>query len=207
MGITLFIISLFFENLWVALPSSPYFASPSHTVVTFLVLFAGGLIAFCMVWAEFALIASTSALTFMVAGTFKEIVTVGAAVIFLHEEFTLINASGLIVLVAGVVLFNYLKYQKLRERNLDDLELYELGKQDSSIMAFDPECGALLRVLSADTPTNVVSSESRSPRTGQLSQRRSANISGNQGGSLDASPRQPFPQNDGQSVSSTSAGD
>ena len=33
------------------------------------------MIAFLMVWTEFTVIAETSALTFMVAGTFKEIIT------------------------------------------------------------------------------------------------------------------------------------
>jgi len=115
MGVILGIISLVFERLWDTLPPSPYFSSFYHGVATAGILAVGGVIAFCMVWAEFTLIANTSALTFMVAGTFKEIVTVGAAVLFLHEEFTAINAIGLGVLVAGVVLFNYLKYQKLRQ--------------------------------------------------------------------------------------------
>ena len=115
MGLTLGIISLIFERLWFTLPNSPYFSTLWGCFVTFAILGFGGIIAFSMVWAEFMLIANTSALTFMVAGTFKEIVTVGAAVIFLHERFTLVNALGLVVLVLGVVLFNYIKYQKLRQ--------------------------------------------------------------------------------------------
>jgi len=115
MGITLAIISLFFEKLWVVLPGSPYFSSFGHSLFTILILAVGGLIAFSMVWAEFMLIANTSALTFLVAGTFKEIVTVGAAVLFLHESFTLVNAMGLVVLIAGVVLFNWLKYKKIKQ--------------------------------------------------------------------------------------------
>lgn len=125
MGITLAIISLSFERLWSVLPDSPYFSSPSHTLVTMLILFTGGIIAFCMVWAEFTLISNTSALTFMVAGTFKEIVTVGAAVLFLHERFTLVNAAGLVVLIVGVVLFNYLKYQKLKQGELRPIPMNE----------------------------------------------------------------------------------
>jgi solute carrier family 35 protein C2 len=114
MGAVLAAISLCFERLWATLPPSPYFSSPAHCLLTLGIMAAGGLIAFSMVWAEFTLIANTSALTFMVAGTFKEIVTVGAAVVFLHERFTAVNAMGLLVLVAGVVLFNWQKYQKLR---------------------------------------------------------------------------------------------
>lgn len=37
----------------------------------------------------------------------------GAAVVFLGESFSRINALGLCVLVAGVALFNYSKYRKI----------------------------------------------------------------------------------------------
>lgn len=40
-------------------------------------------------------------------------VTVMAAVVFLDEDFSYINGIGLIVLIAGVALFNYTKYQRL----------------------------------------------------------------------------------------------
>ena len=75
MGITLLLISLVHERLWATLPASPYFENAWHTTLSAAIMFFGGLIAFAMVLAEFTLIANTSALTFMVAGTFKEIVT------------------------------------------------------------------------------------------------------------------------------------
>ncbi len=75
MALTAGVCSLATEQLWTTLPKSPYFASPSHLLVTSLIILFGGAIAFLMVWTEFTVIAETSALTFMVAGTFKEIVT------------------------------------------------------------------------------------------------------------------------------------
>lgn len=72
---TVALMSLLVEHLWDRLPGSPYFASPTHVGVTALILAVGALLAFMMVWVEFTVIAQTSALTFMVAGTFKEIVT------------------------------------------------------------------------------------------------------------------------------------
>ena len=123
MSLTLLILSLAVERLWTTLPSSPYFQGAWHTFVTFIIILIGGIIAFSMVWAEYMLIANTSALTFMVAGTFKEIVTVGAAVVFLHEPFTVINALGLVVLLIGVILFNFMKYKKLREGEIQPLSL------------------------------------------------------------------------------------
>ncbi len=41
-----------------------------------------------------------------------------AAVAFLGERFTVINAVGLCILIAGVVLFNFLKYRKIRAGEL-----------------------------------------------------------------------------------------
>lgn len=133
MGLVMAVISLAFERLWVVLPPSPYFSSISHALLTVGILCVGGVIAFSMVAAEFMLIANTSALTFMVAGTLKEIVTVGSAVLFLHERFTAVNAFGLVVLVSGVVLFNFLKYQKMKQGEIrpvpldDALECSENG--------------------------------------------------------------------------------
>jgi solute carrier family 35, member C2 len=112
MALTVGAVSLVAERLWKTLPGSPYFDSPASLALTACVVAGGAVIAFLMVWVEFTVIALTSALTFMVAGTFKEIVTVLAAVTFLGEAFTAINAAGLAVLIAGVALFNYTKYRK-----------------------------------------------------------------------------------------------
>lgn len=57
------------------LAGSPYFDSVGSVLLTLLIVASGGIIAFSMVWSEFKLIKCTSALTFMVAGTFKEIIT------------------------------------------------------------------------------------------------------------------------------------
>lgn len=75
MSVTVLLMSLMVEHLWVTLPGSPYFASPAHVALTALILCVGAVLAFMMVWVEFTVIAQTSALTFMVAGTFKEVVT------------------------------------------------------------------------------------------------------------------------------------
>ena len=75
MSITVAIMSLTFERLWVVIPVSPYFDSLQSLGLTSLIMLVGGIIAFFMVWTEFAVIANTSALTFMIAGTFKELVT------------------------------------------------------------------------------------------------------------------------------------
>lgn len=75
MAATVLLMSLVVEKLWVVLPVSPYFDSLRACGITFAIMLFGGVIAFLMVWTEFKVIQETSALTFMVAGTFKEIVT------------------------------------------------------------------------------------------------------------------------------------
>lgn len=75
MSITVAIMSMAFERLWVVIPGNPYFDSLQSLGFTSLIMLVGGIIAFFMVWTEFAVIANTSALTFMIAGTFKELVT------------------------------------------------------------------------------------------------------------------------------------
>ena len=80
MAATLLSISLVVERLWAVFPGSPYFASLSHAGLTTLILAFGGCLGFMMVWVEFTVIQETSALTFMVAGTFKEIVTGALAI-------------------------------------------------------------------------------------------------------------------------------
>ena len=57
-----------------------------------------------------------------------------AAVMFLGEDFTLINAMGLMVLVSGVIFFNYFRYQKqlsadLGTKKSHSLDAVEEGRQ------------------------------------------------------------------------------
>ena len=67
--------SLLWERLWVTLPASVYFETPRRTSFTLLLIFVGACLAFFLVWAEYQLIKETSALTFMIAGTVKEVLT------------------------------------------------------------------------------------------------------------------------------------
>ncbi|GIL52194.1 hypothetical protein Vafri_8132 [Volvox africanus] len=114
MSITALMFSLAWEELWDVLPSSVYFNSVEHTVLTMLAIVLGALIAFLMVWTEYQVIKETSALIFMIAGTVKEVVTVLAAVLFFGEKLTWINLIGLVVVMIGVLLFNLYKYRKLK---------------------------------------------------------------------------------------------
>lgn len=49
-------MSLLVERLWRVLPDSPYFDSLHSVGLTAGIMLIGGVIAFCMVWAEFKVI-------------------------------------------------------------------------------------------------------------------------------------------------------
>jgi hypothetical protein len=50
----------------------------------------------------------------MVAGQFKEILTIIFFTIVYDTPFTWLNGLGLVVLMSGLVMFNYSKYEKLK---------------------------------------------------------------------------------------------
>ena len=53
MSVTVLVFSLAWERLWSVLPGSPYFESFQHSLITFIIILAGGTIAFLMVWTEY----------------------------------------------------------------------------------------------------------------------------------------------------------
>lgn len=94
MAVTVLFMSAVIERLWVILPNSPYFLDHTAMAVTAGVMSFGGIIAFLMVWTEFTVIAQTSALTFMVAGTFKELVTGAHCVLTLASAVPCLGAAS-----------------------------------------------------------------------------------------------------------------
>lgn len=93
------------------LRSSPYFYSFSHGAISFLISAMVGSLAFLMIWVEFNVLNMTSALTLVVGGQFKEIVTVLAGVVAFNEPFTVLNGFGLLVIVAGALLYNAYRHK------------------------------------------------------------------------------------------------
>ena len=73
-----------------------------------------GILAFCMTSSEFALLRRTSVVTLSICGIFKEVVTISAAGIVFHDPLTPINISGLLVTIASIAAYNYIKIRKMR---------------------------------------------------------------------------------------------
>lgn len=113
MATTMLVLSLIWERLWISLPSSVYFSSFLHVSLTFLLIFCGSCLAFLLVSTEYKLIEETSALTFMIAGTCKEVVTVLAAVFILGDSFGWVNAVGLGSVLVGVAMYQIHKMDKV----------------------------------------------------------------------------------------------
>lgn len=74
MSISAFLLSWIVEDP-LKLSSSAYFETRNHSAATVLLIFISAVLAFLMVVSEFTVIKETSALTFMVAGTCKELLT------------------------------------------------------------------------------------------------------------------------------------
>ncbi|KAH9607255.1 hypothetical protein KSS87_021193 [Heliosperma pusillum] len=100
---------------WDEFPTNVYFDSPWHVMKSCLLMLFGGTLAFFMVLTEYVLISVTSAVTVTIAGIVKEAVTIVVAVFYFHDEFTWLIGIGLLIIMVGVSLFNWYKYQKLQE--------------------------------------------------------------------------------------------
>lgn len=104
------------------------------------ILLLPGVLAFLMTASEFALLKRTSVVTLSICGIFKEVMTISAAAIVFHDTLTPINVSGLLVTIASIAAYNYLKITKMRriaeleaaKPRVDDREVTEpiLREQD-----------------------------------------------------------------------------
>lgn len=79
------------------------------------ILIFPGCLAFMMTASEFALLQRTSVVTLSICGIFKEVVTIAAAGIVFKDPLTPINISGLLVTIASIGAYNYIKIAKMRK--------------------------------------------------------------------------------------------
>ena len=78
------------------------------------ILLFPGCLAFLMTSSEFALLQRTSVVTLSICGIFKEVVTISAGGIVFHDSLTPINISGLLITIASIAAYNYIKIEKMR---------------------------------------------------------------------------------------------
>jgi solute carrier family 35 protein C2 len=85
----------------------------------FLLIFPG-VLAFCMISAEFALLKRSSVVTLSICGIFKEVVTISAAGIIFHDKLTAVNLTGLAVTICSIGTYNYMKISGMRSESQDE---------------------------------------------------------------------------------------
>mmetsp|Transcript_3811 Transcript_3811/g.6513 ORF Transcript_3811/g.6513 Transcript_3811/m.6513 type:complete len:460 (+) Transcript_3811:186-1565(+) len=128
-GIVLF-FSFIIERPWTLIGKSAYFSSFGDFMLTSGFILFSGTVAFVMVLAEFVLVGETSAVTFTVAGSLKELLTVFAGVVIFGDKISAVNGAGLGILIIGVVLYNRYKLKKLKEQKSDTTKELELQNLD-----------------------------------------------------------------------------
>lgn len=107
------------------------------------ILIFPGLLAFSMTASEFALLQRTSVVTLSICGIFKEVVTISAAGIVFHDPLTPINISGLLITIASIAAYNYIKITKMRQDQKVEAENRQKAHEDDD-MTDDEEDDALL---------------------------------------------------------------
>ncbi|KAJ5779088.1 hypothetical protein N7457_006808 [Penicillium paradoxum] len=136
MFITLIIIALSIEG-----PNEIYqgylaLASKHGDLFGLFLLIFPGILAFCMISSEFALLKRSSVVTLSICGIFKEVVTISAAGIIFHDKLTAVNVTGLVVTISSIATYNYIKISGMRSEVQED----ESSSRESS-PASDTEDG------------------------------------------------------------------
>ena len=96
--------------------SSPYFGSAEYAGQLLGFLFGVALLVFVLILAEFWLVRLTSSLSFSVLAIAKEILTVGAAALFLGDSMSASDVGGFAVCILGVALYQCSKHPDARAR-------------------------------------------------------------------------------------------
>lgn len=145
MFLALFVLALPIEGTADVIEGIRLLAETKGAVLGVLIMLFPGALAFLMVAAEFALLKRTSVVTLSVCGIFKEVLTISAAGAVFGDELSPINVSGLVVTIASIAAYNYLKYTKMRmeaEKQAHAMleESDEAGKAEDGLS--DDEAGA-----------------------------------------------------------------
>ncbi|KAG0165588.1 Triose-phosphate Transporter [Apophysomyces sp. BC1015] len=131
MFITMFSLSIVFENPVEQFKHSKHFDSVFHILESFGLMAIGGILAFAMTLAELYLIKNTNTVTLSVAGISKEIVIIGLSVLIYGDVLTPKNLLGLFVSIIGIISYNYYKLSKERhvEKNQYQMIPMHLSKK------------------------------------------------------------------------------
>lgn len=104
------------------------------------ILIFPGCLAFMMTASEFALLQRTSVVTLSICGIFKEVITIAAAAIAFGDPLTPINVFGLLVTIASIGAYNYVKIMKMKREARKEAagELKSADHEDGDGSATEP---------------------------------------------------------------------
>ncbi|KAF7197494.1 putative transporter C22E12.01 [Pseudocercospora fuligena] len=126
MFLILFLLALPIEGVSAVLQGIRNLSADHNPFLAAIILLFPGCLAFLMVAAEFALLKRTSVVTLSVCGIFKEVLTISAASVTFGDELSPINVSGLVVTIASIAAYNWLKYSKMqKEANREAHQIVE----------------------------------------------------------------------------------
>jgi solute carrier family 35 protein C2 len=119
---TLFCCFLVIEGA-VNLGRSPFFSSLSAALQSVGIISCGAILSFCLIMAEFKLIAITSVVTLSVSGILKEILTISVSILLFHDKLHLVNIFGLVIsiigterFITGIIGYNIYRYRKFIDK-------------------------------------------------------------------------------------------
>ncbi|KAF2402420.1 TPT-domain-containing protein [Trichodelitschia bisporula] len=115
MFVTLLVIAIPVEGFVDLYAAFQVLASVHGTLLSIGILLFPGCLAFAMTASEFALLQRTSVVTLSICGIFKEVLTISTATIVFDDKLTLINFTGLLVTIATIAAYNYIKMKQMRE--------------------------------------------------------------------------------------------
>ena len=140
MFISLAVLAVPIEGLGALKEGLDILTRAKGTFVGIVLLLFPGVLAFCMTSSEFALLQRTSVVTLSICGIFKEVVTISAAGIVFHDPLTPINISGLLVTIASIAAYNYVKITKMRKDAREKLK-HEVDGTETEVMLENEELG------------------------------------------------------------------
>ncbi|KAH6619784.1 triose-phosphate transporter family-domain-containing protein [Chaetomium sp. MPI-SDFR-AT-0129] len=130
MFITLISIAIPVEGAGALIEGLKGVAHEKGALVAPLIILFPGMIAFLMTVSEFALLKRTSVVTLSIAGIFKEAVTISAAAVVFGDTMTAINVVGLVITIAAIAAYNWIKISKMRNEAQTDVHRGHLVDED-----------------------------------------------------------------------------
>ncbi|KAF2007699.1 TPT-domain-containing protein [Amniculicola lignicola CBS 123094] len=129
------------------------------------ILLFPGVLAFLMTSAEFTLLKRTSVVTLSICGIFKEVVTILTANLVFDDPLTPINLTGLVVTIASIAAYNFMKIKKMREEARMNAHL--AGQEEyAPVMTRDPDRESGTSASRSNTRNLIRTSLSLAPGAG-----------------------------------------